>query len=244
MHVPDRQLRGALAPVVGLPRLSEPRCPLHVRYFSPDAADRQPAEQFVSDIFYRHYGAHLRSFYPHLLSIENEQNDIVAVTGIRFACDEPLFSERYLPGRVETLGIHNPQHIRLRSNIVEVGNLAPAGIGQARWLIAALTAWLYHAGFNHVLFTAVPSLANAFTRLGLLTEMLAPADKQVLPLSEQSDWGTYYDSRPNVYIGNIIHGYAHLCKFIDGTMPRLGHLWHNACSNGACLNHSPASTHI
>ena len=94
-----------------------------------------------------------------------------------------------------------------RSKIVEIGNLAPASAGQARWLICTMTEFLTGAGFTHVVFTAVPRLFNAFRRMGLPLTKLADARQEKLPGRSAAEWGTYYDSKPVVYTGDIRVGH-------------------------------------
>ena len=62
------------------------------------------------------------------------------------------------------------------------------------------------AGFTHVVFTSVPQLRNAFTRMGLPLTRLADAQHTCLPAEQQAEWGSYYDCKPAVYAGDIVAG--------------------------------------
>lgn len=158
---------------------------------------RVHAEAFVQSVFRQAYGAQLQTFYPLLMSILFPGGEYAAVAGVRPAGSKALFSEHYLDEPVECiLGVD-------RHKIVEIGNLAPASAGQARWLICTLTAFLGGAGFTHVVFTAVPKLKNAFTRMGLPLTKLADASAARLPPEQAVIWGSYYESRPAVYSGDI-----------------------------------------
>jgi hypothetical protein len=175
--------------------------PLHPR--------RAHAEVFVQAIFRHAYGAQLQTFYPLLLSILFPGGDYAAVAGVRPAGSERLFSEHYLDEPVERiLGVE-------RDRIVEIGNLAPASAGQARWLICTLTAFLGGAGFTHVVFTAIPKLKNAFGRMGLPLTKHADASAECLPPGQARIWGSYYESRPAVYSGDIRIG-AHAFRKATG----------------------------
>ena len=167
--------------------------PLHPR--------RLDAEAFVRDVFFKAYQARLDSFYPLLVSINYPNGEYAAVAGVRPAGAEALFSEYYLGEHVEN--ILNVD----RRKIVEIGNLAPASAGQARWLICTLTEFLTGAGFTHVVFTAVPRLYNAFRRMGLPLTKHAEASPEQLPEQRAEEWGTYYDSKPAVYSGDIRVGH-------------------------------------
>lgn len=158
---------------------------------------RARAEAFVQSVFRQAYGAQLQTFYPLLMSILFPGGDYAAVAGVRPAGSTALFSEHYLDEPVEQLlGVE-------RHKIVEIGNLAPASAGQARWLICTLTAFLGGAGFTHVVFTAVPKLKNAFTRMGLPLTRHADASAERLPNDQAVIWGSYYKNRPAVYSGDI-----------------------------------------
>jgi len=163
--------------------------PLHPR--------RINAEAFVQAVFFKAYRARLNTFYPLLVSIANPDGEYAAVAGVRPAGGETLFSEHYLDEPIERLlGTE-------RRRIVEIGNLASASAGQARWLISTLTAFLTGAGFTRVVFTAVPRMHNAFTRMGLPLAKHADALRERLPDAQQGNWGAYYESRPAVYSGDI-----------------------------------------
>ena len=162
---------------------------------------RHDAEVFVRDVFFKAYRARLDAFYPLLVSISYPDGEYAAVAGVRPAGGEALFSEHYLDDPVEKiLGVE-------RQKIVEIGNLAPASAGQARWLICTLTEFLTGAGFTHVVFTAVPRLQNAFSRMGLPLTKLADARQEQLPEHQAAEWGTYYESKPAVYSGDIRVGH-------------------------------------
>jgi hypothetical protein len=158
---------------------------------------RACAEAFVEAIFMQAYGARLQTFYPLLMNILFPDGDYAAVAGVRPAGSSALFSEHYLDEPLDRiLGIE-------RRRIVEIGNLAPASAGQARWLICTLTGFLAGAGFTHVVFTAVATLKNAFTRMGLPLTRHAEASADRLPPGQAAAWGSYYTSRPAVYSGEI-----------------------------------------
>lgn len=162
---------------------------------------RYLAEEFIRQVFFKAYGARINSFYPLLLSIQQKPDhqsfEFAAVAGIRPADAGPLFLEQYLESPIEEV-LDVP-----REKIIEIGNLAPANAGQARWLIATLNAFMLGAGFSYVVFTAVPSLKNAFGRMGLPLTRLADAHSHSLPVAEKANWGSYYDAGPKVFAGDL-----------------------------------------
>lgn len=163
-------------------------------------AQRPLAEAFVGAVFRQAYAASLKNFYPVLLGLTQADGQYAAVAGLRPAGAEQLFSEIYLAQPVDRM------LETARNGIVEIGNLAPANAGQARWLICSISAFLMGAGFSHVVFTAVPRLRNAFRRMGLPLTHLADARRECLPAEQQAEWGSYYDSRPAVFAGDIVAG--------------------------------------
>ena len=198
------------------------RCRHHdIILVGPDHPERANAEALVQKVYQQAYKARISSFYPYLLAIRNSDGSLVAVAGVRPAGGDILFSEQYLDRPAsDLLGIS-------REKLVEVGNLAPAGLGQVRWIIAAVTAFLHGAGFSHVMFTAVPLLYNAFQRLGLQPEFLAEALPEKLPEGVREEWGDYYQCRPVVYSGSIEHGYQSLLGMAD-TESALNRIWRKA----------------
>ena len=187
---------------------------LELSLVDPAHPRRQDAEAFVRDVFFKAYRARLETFYPLLVSINYPDGGYAAVAGVRPAGAEALFSEHYLNEPIEK--ILNVD----RNKIVEIGNLAPASAGQARWLICTLTEFLTGAGFTHVVFTAVPRLKNAFRRMGLPLTKLADASAEQLPGHCAEEWGTYYESKPAVYSGDIRVGHRAFSD-IDKTTPNL-----------------------
>ena len=223
----------AQAETLGPQQLTEPLTPLSIRHFGPGDGGREPLEAFVRAIFLKAYAARISTFYPHLVGITRPDASFAAVAGVRPAATQSLFAEFYLDAPIETLIGARTGRAVARAGIAEVGNLAPASAGQARWLIAMLTAYLYAAGFSWVVFTAVPTLYNAFARMGLQPIGLAAADVSRLDPALQDDWGSYYDARPMVYAGDIRQGFQALDTRMLPELPRLRALWLDALHCGA-----------
>jgi len=220
---------GPCGPLARTPRLE-------LALVVPSHPDRANAESFVRAVFSRAYGARLNAFYPLLMSIAWRGGEYAAVAGVRPAGNGRLFSEHYLDDAADSvLGVD-------RRRIVEIGNLAPAGAGQARWLICTLTAFLAGAGFTHVVFTAVPKLQNAFQRMGLPLTKLADARSERLPPDQLDDWGTYYESRPAVYSGDVRVG-RRAFRSILATDPGLREIARHAFVAGQSFsnNHAPGA---
>jgi len=189
----------------------------------PDGhVNRTVVEQFIREVFHSAYRADIQSFYPTLLSFQSDNRQRAAV-GYRDGSVRPLFSEQYLPRPADELIAAHTGELIARKQLVEVGNLALAGPGEARWVIAAVTLYLYELGYRWVLFTAVRPLFNAFQRLGLNPIQLAEANPMQLADKGQS-WGRYYDAKPMVCVGNIESGYLKLHRHVSHSQPLLNAL--------------------
>jgi hypothetical protein len=214
--------RHIIPPVGGLLSGAELLAPVLMDAIHPD---RAAAEDFVRETFARSYGAELSSFYPLLLGIRACTGEYAAVTGVRPAGGQPLFLEHYLDAPIDTiLGVE-------RNRIVEIGNLSPAGAGQARWLICLISSFLTGAGFFNVVFTAVPRLSNAFRRMGLPLIRLGEARAERLPAGAADGWGSYYESGPAVFGGDLGLGFRAFGPVVE-TRPDLREIARQAYALG------------
>lgn len=212
-----------------------------INYYKPGMPERAHLEEFIHGVYKKHYNADIQQFYPNLLSIESNADDkqsIKAVAGVRSAEHEPLFSEYYLPFSLEDELSQICGKSVSRSTIVEVGNLAPANIGQMRWLITSITAFLYSAGFEYLVFTGVPGISNSFKRMNIPLKVLAEARQESLPLEIQHKWGPeYYQNKPMVFLGDITQGYEVMKEMIYSSSlkqdKKLIPLFERACHVGS-----------
>jgi hypothetical protein len=209
--------------------------PQRVEILDERSAGRPEAEAFIRQDYARAYGADLRHFLPQLMSLRSRDNALRAVLGFRPARGTLLFLEHYLNQPVERVLGERIVGAVARDRLVEVGNLAVAHAGGARWLIAALTAYLYAAGTEWAVFTAVTALRNAFARLGVELVTLATADGGRLPAEERSRWGRYYDSAPMVVAANVRQSYEALLHSLGlaEDRHRLRPMWDSARRVGA-----------
>jgi len=195
------------------PYLKELPQPVSIQVHATGKPRREAVEGFIRQAFSRHYGARLNSLYPTLLSFHGE-GGLRAALGCRAADQGPLFAEQYLDAPAEQLVESHWNQPTRREQLVEVGNLALANPGEARWVIAAVTTYLHACGYRWVLFTAVLPLINAFQRLGLRPVPLVTADPARLPDGGR-DWGSYYRQQPQVCIGDIQAGQRKLSRMVN-----------------------------
>ena len=204
--------------------------PLYLRRAEADGGPlRQTLEAFIRQRFADQHQACIRYFLPCLLGLLDERGVVQGAVGLRPA-RQPLFLERYLDAPVEqVIASRHGREVR-REEIVEVGNLAATGSASARLLIVALTDLLVSEGFRWVAFTGTRELLNSFGRLGLTPLPLGEADPARMG-AERDDWGSYYASRPQVMVGEILPGHRQLLQL--GVYARLGHqpLYHGGLAH-------------
>ncbi|WP_036301455.1 thermostable hemolysin [Methylotenera sp. L2L1] len=163
-----------------------------------DAPDRREIEQFIHDVFAHTYGANVQQFMPQLISLRDENNELVAAFGMRKADMEPLFLERYLDAPIETVMSNHFNRVITRHQITEIGNLAVANPRNAGVLIASVIQHSLDINVEWCVATAHHSLQNGLVKGGRDVYALQEADKSRLNATEQATWGRYYDNPPQV----------------------------------------------
>jgi hypothetical protein len=207
-----------------------------------EAQERPEVEDFIRASFSAAYGATLHHFLPELMTVRDARRSLLAVLGLRPAVPSALFLEQYLDDPIERLLGRAMGMDVARADLVEVGNLAVAHSGGARWLIAALTAYLKGAGVDWAVFTAVPALRNAFARMGIDLVAIAPADPARLAERERLQWGRYYDTGPLVMAASVHQAFDAVTAFLrrTGDRYRLIGLWKHAYAAGIFADVEPA----
>lgn len=171
--------------------------------------DRENLQSFIADTFYKTYGADVHHFSDILVGCRDDKGQWLAALGFSPISEKKVFLEQYLDLPLEQeIAARVGQHT-LRSEIVEVGNLAAIHAGAGRKLIMTMTRYLNAQGYKWVAFTATHNLLNSFKRLRIKLTLLAEANQKRL-VDEGKNWGTYYDTKPQVMFGDIASGYAQL----------------------------------
>ncbi len=172
-----------------------------------NAPDRLEIERFIHDVFAQTYGANVQQFMPQLMSLRDENDELVAAFGLRDADEAPLFLERYLDAPIETVLSNRFNRTITRNQITEIGNLAVANPRNAGILIAHIIQHNLDMGVEWCVATAHRSLQNGLVKGGRDVYALQAADKSRLNVAEQVTWGRYYDNAPQVV---AIRGVAEL----------------------------------
>lgn len=165
--------------------------------------ERLQVEDFIKGIYKDKYNADIDVSYPTLMSVKNTEGEILAAVGFRYAVDEPLFLEQYTNHPIEN--ILQCQ----RNEIVEIGNLASAGQGASVFLFAALASYLNNRNIRFAAVTGTDFLHRHFERMGLKPQKICDADIQAISSNDQN-WGTYYDTKPRVLVGQVDMGVKRL----------------------------------
>ena len=178
-------------------------------WVTKDHPDRENLQSFIAATFYKTYGADVHHFSDILVGCRDHQGQWLAALGFSPISNKKVFLEQYLDIPLEKdIAAHTGQATS-RSEIVEVGNLAAIHAGAGRTLIMTMTRYLHAQGYKWVAFTATHNLLNSFKRLRIKLVQLAKADPKRLP-DEGKNWGSYYDTQPQVMFGDIASGYAQL----------------------------------
>ncbi|MDX8379602.1 MAG: thermostable hemolysin [Gallionella sp.] len=172
--------------------------PFTVHFSEPDAADRAEVEQFIRDVFFQVCAAKIKNYLPSLISLRDLDDKIIAAYGIRDAGAKPLFLEHYMNTSVEQLFSTQIGAPVARNDIVEIGNFSVAEMGWSRQLIGTIFDRLHTTSKQWAVFTAVQVVRNSLIKSGINPTILCDADKNTLPLSEQTEWGSYYEQNPQV----------------------------------------------
>lgn len=162
------------------------------------AADRAEIEQFIHDVFAKTYGADIQHFMPDLVSLRDEDSELVAAFGLRKADRSPLFLEQYLDAPVETVFSRRFNQNITRSQITEIGNLAVSNPRNAGILIAHVIQYSLDLGLEWGVATAHHSLQNGLVKGGRDVYALQAADPARLDPAELASWGSYYNNSPQV----------------------------------------------
>lgn len=163
-----------------------------------NAADRSEIEQFVHDVFAKTYGADVQHFMPNLVSLRDEDGDIVAAFGLRKADESALFLEQYLDAPIETVFSGRFNRNITRAQITEIGNLAVSNPRNAGVLIANVIQYSLDMGIEWGVATAHHSLQNGLVKGGRDVYALQAADPARLDPAEFASWGSYYHNLPQV----------------------------------------------
>lgn len=182
-------------------RLLLPHMP--IQFDLPTSPSKQVVETFVADRFHHHYQAKVTLFLPYLLSTKIDDKFTAAMGFQPAAKVNPLFLEQYLSSSIEDEIRRVTNKTVDRKHVAEVGNLTSVHRGTSQLLFVLTIAILHEAGFEWTVFTATKQVQLLLARLNLVTITLCEANPDQL-MGDKHLWGSYYDDKPNVLIGNLL----------------------------------------
>ena len=161
---------------------------------------RATLENYIAVRYGRRHKAAIEHFMPNLLSIEDGLQTRAAL-GLSSARKQSLFLECYLDKPIEQAISQQLNTPVDRAKVVEIGNLAASQRAASYLLFTLLSALLDQAGYRWIVFTATPCVQNRVKSMGFSLQTIgdAKADR----ISASDDWGSYYETKPQVMVGCI-----------------------------------------
>lgn len=163
---------------------------------------RARAEHFIERSFLDRFGSVITDHYPTLLSLQNDDGDVLATVGLRNAARERLFVECYFDESIEVLISQATGAACSRESILELGNMASMGRTASARLIAALSFYLSACRCRYAVVTATRELRRMLGSFGFAWRVLGAARADRLPDLGRS-WGSYYQQNPEILVGEI-----------------------------------------
>jgi anti-anti-sigma regulatory factor len=163
---------------------------------------RKNLEAFIYTNFFKAHQAKVDHFFDHLFAC-SDGVQFMASLGINFLRSKKKgFVEQYLDCPAEQAVAKVVQEPIARSEIVELGNLSSIMAGATRRIIFKISPKLIAKGAKWAVFTINKPVYNAFKKSGLNPIFITEADPSRLS-NQNTDWGTYYQTKPCVYVVRI-----------------------------------------
>jgi hypothetical protein len=168
-----------------------------------ESFNRDEVEKYIERQFEATYGAKLTEFLPIFLTLSCA-GKLSASTGISLGSESGrYFLEQYLEKPIECeLGQICGEQIN-RKKLVEIGNLVATSQGANRLMLITLASVLSQAGYEWMVFTATKPLLHSLHKLGFETHVMADAKPARLDNSSSTNWGSYYENKPQVVAGRL-----------------------------------------
>ena len=171
---------------------------------------RAAAEAFIRARFQDTYDADVCVFHPCLLGVTRGDNTITSVIGFRPASSGQFFLENYLDGSAERLLSEATGETVLRTQVVEVGNLASNDTESFRFLMIGLITLLDRLPETRwMVCTVGEKLIRLLRRTRFFPIVINDATAERLS-PEDGKWGSYYRHARSVVAGNVGYGMREL----------------------------------
>lgn len=181
---------------------------LDIQLCAASSAARPQLEAFIRATYASVHAADITVSAPFLLAVSHAGLPSAAV-GLTPATPAPLFLEQYLPRPIEAMleqgGIAAKAE---RARLIEIGSLAVSNRAQTPLLFTLLAHACQLAGFEWLVFTAIPRVTLLLQQLNCSPVTLAEAKADALPTASHEAWGRYYQHRPHVMALNLTEAIA------------------------------------
>lgn len=164
--------------------------------------NRPQVEEFINSCYKDSFGAYLNSFLDNLY--EFKINDIlVGAFGVSSAKNHKLYLEQYFDIPIELVigDIFNTTNIN-RQDIIEIGNLCTKKAGLTKIMMLELAQDIYNKNIKYVVLTATKQVQNILINMGLDIKKIGDA-KQTMLTDMKTNWGTYYQTNPEIFVINV-----------------------------------------
>jgi len=172
---------------------------MEIAFLSVDDPRQEAAKDHIRKVYFDTYGAQITTFAPLLVTVANQDGQIVCVGGIRTGTDG-FFSESYLDTDLTSAvcaldGTNTPT-----SQIMEVVSVASTTPFPVLPMFDAMLSWGREQGMTCGVFTITKPLRKLLKRTGLHFNELCAANAS--RVDDPKSWGTYYQTDPVVCVIN------------------------------------------
>ena len=160
---------------------------------------RSQVEEFIKASYEKNFSAKIQTFFPLILTVINIQDDsIMGALGIRYADEDALFSESYLPETIENSIFAHEQGVINRSKIIELGNFVVESKEDIKFILPAVSQFIKSLDVDWVIYTLTRPIKSYFNKFGIELNFLNDAKAEAVN-GAATDWGKYYKFNPAVY---------------------------------------------
>ena len=180
-----------------------PKNTCKVELVTPASLRRKKVEKFIKASYKKHFSANLHTFFPLILTVINIEDDsIMGALGIRYADEDTLFSESYLPDTVENSIFAHEQGVINRSKIIELGNFVVESKADIKYVLPAVSQFIKSLDVDWVVYTLTRPIKSYFNKFGIELNFLHDAKAEAIN-GAATDWGKYYQFNPAVYYSSV-----------------------------------------
>lgn len=181
-----------------------------------DQSGRPRAQAFIHSAYERAFNADLHSFYPSIITLNGgpgrQQQDILGAVGARSGYGQQLFLEQYLRADLDAVLSERIDREVPRAAVVELGNLSVLRPALTYPFMHLIGQWLLGYEVEWLVFALTAKLRHLFRRAGLDMVELGCAQQHRL-LSQETDWGSYYEHDPRIVALELTPAIARFGQF-------------------------------